>query len=90
MGVFTTAFSDLQVDVLDVITDRDKVVARTTWRGVHDGNFLGVPATGKRIEIEAYIVERLEDGKTVEHWSLFDQMAMMQQLGLIPPPQPER
>jgi steroid delta-isomerase-like uncharacterized protein len=90
MNVFNSAFSNMQVTISDLVTDGEKVVARTTWRGTHDGNFQGLPPTGKQIEIEAYIVERLRDGKTVEHWSLFDQMTMMQQLGIIPPPQPAR
>jgi len=90
MSVFISAFSDMQVIVLDLITDGEKVVARTTWRGTQTGAFMGLPGTGKQIEIEAYIVERLKDGKSVEHWSLFDQLTMMQQLGLVPSPQASR
>jgi steroid delta-isomerase-like uncharacterized protein len=86
MSVFNTSFSDMQVIVLDLITDGEKIVARTTWRGTQTGVFMGLPVTGKQIEIEAYIVERLKDGKSVEHWSLFDQLTMMQQLGLVPQP----
>jgi steroid delta-isomerase-like uncharacterized protein len=86
MSVFNTSFSDMQVIVLDLITDGEKIVARTTWRGTQTGAFMGLPVTGKQIEIEAYIVERLKDGKSVEHWSLFDQLTMMQQLGLVPQP----
>ena len=87
MNVFNVAFSDMQVTVLDLITDGEKVVARTTWHGTQNGAFMGLPPTGRRIEIEAYIVERVKDGKSVEHWSLFDQQTMMQQLGLVPNPQ---
>jgi len=90
MNVFNVAFSDMQITVLDILSDGEKVVARTTWRGTHDGDFMGMPPTGKQIEIEAFIVERLKDSKSVEHWSLFDQFTMMQQLGLIPPPQATR
>jgi steroid delta-isomerase-like uncharacterized protein len=84
MNVFNSAFPDMQVRVLDVISDGEKVVARTAWRGTHIGDFMGLPPTGRQIEIEAYIVERLEDAKSVEHWSLFDQLTMLQQLGLVP------
>jgi len=87
MDLFKVAFNDMQISVLDVISDGEKSVARTTWRGTHNGDFMGSPPTGRRIEIEAFIVERLKDGKSVEHWSLFDQLTMMQQLGLVPPPQ---
>jgi steroid delta-isomerase-like uncharacterized protein len=87
MGRFNLAFSDWQITVSDLVADAEKVVARTTWQGIHSGNFMGLPPTGKQVEIEAYIVERLKDGKSVEHWSLFDQLSMLQQLGLVPPPQ---
>lgn len=90
MSYFNMAFNDMNITVADLITDGEKVVARTTWRGTHTGDFMGLPPTGKQIEIEAYIVERLRDGKTVEHWSLFDQLTMLQQLGLVPPPQASR
>lgn len=86
MRFFNMAFSDMQFSILDLITDGEKVVVRTLWRGTQSGDFMGLPPTGKQVEIEAYIVERLKDGKSVEHWSLFDQFAMMQQLGVIPGP----
>jgi steroid delta-isomerase-like uncharacterized protein len=87
MDRFNTGFSDWQITVSDLVADADKVVARTTWRATHSGSFMGLPPTGKKIEIEAFIVEHLKDGKSVEHWSLFDQLTMLQQLGLVPPPQ---
>ena len=88
ISFFSMAFSNTQWTILDLITDGEKVVVRTTYRANHSGDFMGLPPTGKQIEIEAYIVERLKDGKSVEHWSLFDQLTMLQQLGLVPPPQP--
>jgi len=87
-SVFATAFSDKQFIVEDLIAEGDKVVARATWRGVHSAAFQGLPPTGKQISIGATIIERIRDGKLVEHWSLFDSLAMMQQLGLVPAPQP--
>ena len=82
-----TAFPDLRATIQDIIAEGDKVVARVSWRGTHTGDFQGLPPTGKQIVIGAFITERLKDGKAVEHWSLFDQLAMMQQLGLVPSPQ---
>ena len=90
MNFFNMAFSNMQWTISDLITDGEKVVVRTTYRANHSGDFMGLPPTGKQIEIEAYIVERLKDGKSVEHWSLFDQLTMLQQLGLVPPPQPSK
>jgi steroid delta-isomerase-like uncharacterized protein len=83
---FNTAFSSRQMIVEDLIAEGDKVMARLTWKGVHSGDFQSLPPTGNQIVISAFIVERIKDGKTVEHWSLFDQRSMLQQLGLIPPP----
>jgi len=84
--VFNAAFSNRQMIVEDLIAEEDKVMARLTWKGVHSGDFQGLPPTGNQVVISAFIVERVRDGKTVEHWSLFDQRSMLQQLGLIPPP----
>jgi len=90
MDSYNLAFGDMQVTVLDLITDGENVVARTNWRGTHTGPYMGLPPTGKQIDIEAYIYERLKDGKSVEHRSLFDAMTMMQQLGLVPSQQASR
>ena len=86
--VFNQAFSGRRITVEDLVAEGDKVVARITWQGIHSGEFRGIPQTGRQIEIGAFIVERIQDGRSVEHWSLFDSMTMMQQLGLIPAPQP--
>ena len=68
----------------DLITENDRVVARVVWSGIHCNTFRDLPATGKTVSINPFIVERVKDGKAVEHWSLFDQVSMMQQLGLLP------
>jgi steroid delta-isomerase-like uncharacterized protein len=74
------AFSDKAFIVRDQIADGDRVAARAVWEGTHSGEMRGMPPTGKRIRISAFIIDRIQDGKIVEHWSLFDQMSMMQQL----------
>ena len=85
-NLFGMAFSDKHFTILDLIAEGDKVSVRAVWRGTHSGDFRGLPPTGKEIKITAFIVDRIRDGKIVEHWSLFDQMGMMQQLGLVPSP----
>ena len=90
VSMFNAAFSELHFTIEDLITEGDKVVARTTLRAVHSGNFQGLPPTGKQIAMDAIIVQRIKEGKIAEHWPLFDLMGMMQQLGLVPPPQPSR
>lgn len=89
-NVFIMAFSERHFTVKDQVAEGDKVVTLATWRGTNSGSFQGLPPTGKQIAISAILIERIKDGQIEEHWSLFDQLSMMQQLGLIPPPQSNR
>ena len=86
VSLFTAAFSDNHTTTDDQIAEGDKVMTRITWRAVHNGDFQGIPATGKQIEVTGIAIERIQDGKVVEHWSNLDQMSLMQQLGAIPAP----
>ena len=78
------AFPDLQFTAEDMIVEGDKVAARYTMRGTHQGEFLGVAPTGKQIEVTGIDIVRFEGGKMVEHWANSDELGMMQQLGLVP------
>jgi len=71
----------------DVIAEGDRVVVRWTGRGTHGGAFMGIPPTGKSFAIAGIDVIRFEDGRMAEHWHVVDQLALMQQLGLIPSPE---
>ncbi len=71
----------------DVISEGDKLVVRWTNSGTHVGDFLGIPATNKRFSVAGIDIYRLVDGKLAEHWHVVDQLAMLQQLGLIPAPE---
>ncbi|MGH7601513.1 MAG: ester cyclase, partial [bacterium] len=86
MGMFRTAFPDLQVTVEDIIAKGDKVWVYTTMRGTNKGEFMGMPATGKKIEVKGIDIVRFVNGKAVEHWGVSDDLTMMQQLGMIPMP----
>lgn len=88
IGMFHAAFSDHHYEIEDQIAEGDKVVTRTTWRATHSGDFQGLPPTGKRIAISGIAIERIQDGKIVERWVSFDQLDLMRQLGLVPPPPP--
>ncbi len=82
---FFAAFPDLRNDLQDVIASGDKVVARVRVTGTNQGEFMGMPATGKSIDLEAIDIARFgDDGKAVEHWGAMDVMEMMQQLGAVP------
>ena len=79
------AFPDLKSDEEDLVAEGDKVVYRGTLSGTHRGEFFGIPPTGRSFRISEFHVNRLEDGRLVEHWGIFDSLGLMQQLGVIPP-----
>jgi steroid delta-isomerase-like uncharacterized protein len=83
--MLTAAFPDLRMVPEDVIASGDKAVARVRVTGTHKGPFAGMPATGKRIDMNLIDIIRFgDDGRAREHWGVADQLAMMQQLGAIP------
>jgi steroid delta-isomerase-like uncharacterized protein len=79
------AFPDFQMNVEDVIASGDKAVARLQVTGTHKGEFMGIPATGKSVSVNLIDITRFgDDGLAREHWGVVDQLALMQQLGVIP------
>jgi steroid delta-isomerase-like uncharacterized protein len=79
----TTAFPDLRITVDDIMVAGDKVVGRITMSGTHQGEFLGIPATGKAFRVSHIQIYRFAGGKAVEHWAVRDDLGMLRQLGLI-------
>lgn len=79
-------FPDFRYTVEDMIAEGDRVVGRATASGTHEGDFLGIPATGKHATWSEIHIGRLVDGRFVEHWAIVDQLGLMQQLGAIPAP----
>ena len=86
MTMFRSAFPDLQLTIEDMIAEGDKVVARMTARGTHQGEFMGIAPTGKQVSWNAFGINRYVDGKIKEHWGVPDLFGLMQQLGAIPAP----
>jgi steroid delta-isomerase-like uncharacterized protein len=85
VGVYRAAMSDLEVVFDDLIASGDKVVSRWTARGTNDGELMGMPATGRRVEITGISIDRFDaDGKLVETWDQWDNAGFMAQLGLTP------
>ncbi len=79
------AFPDMRMDVEDVIASGDKAVARLRVTGTNKGDFIGMPATGKSASVKLIDITRFgDDGLAREHWGVVDQLALMQQLGVIP------
>lgn len=86
--MFFQAFPDMKATVHDLIAEGDRIAIHTTTSGTHEGEFMGIPATGKRVEMGGIDIVRInEDLKATEHWGIFDAMGIMQQLGVIPPPE---
>ncbi len=86
IGMFISAFPDIKMTVEDEIAEGDKVVTRWTAIGTHTGELMGIPATGKQVTMKGVDINRFSGGKNVEHWGQLDQMGLMQQLGVVPPP----
>ena len=85
---FHSAVPDLTYTVEDQVAEGDKVVSRYTVSGTHQGEFFGVPGTGKRIEMTGIQIDRFdESGKLVEEWPEYDLLGVMKQIGAIPEPQ---
>lgn len=81
---YRSAFPDIQIVVDDLIAEGDRVAARVTISGTHQGDLMGIPPTGKRVQVRSMDIIRFEDGKAAEHWGETDIMGMMQQLGVAP------
>ena len=82
--MFLTAFPDLEINIEDEVGEGDKVVTRWTIQGTHQGELMGMPATGKRVSVGGISTDRIANGKVVEHWAEIDMLGMMQQLGVAP------
>lgn len=83
---FFAAFPDAQLTVDDILVEGDRGMMRWTFHGTHQGELMGIPATGRQVTMTGIEVNRVRDGKIVEHWVEMDQLGLMQQLGVIPAP----
>ena len=86
VAAIASAFPDVHCTIDDMLTDGDKVVQRVTARGTQQGEFQGIPPTGKSIEIWLIVISRIANGKIAEEWQLVDTLSMLQQLGVVPAP----
>jgi steroid delta-isomerase-like uncharacterized protein len=86
IAAFRAGFPDLNCTIEDEIGEGDRLAAHWTMRGTHQGSFLGNPPTGRPVIVQGILYARIENGQMIENWILIDQMAMLQQLGIIPPP----
>src|SRR5437588_6854138 len=84
VNILRASFPDLYWECEEPIAEGDKVAMRVTMHGTHQGEFFGIPPTGKQITVSGIHIMRYANGKLVEHWGNNDDLGMMQQLGVAP------
>jgi steroid delta-isomerase-like uncharacterized protein len=82
---FFAALPDLSATMEDLVIAGDRVVGRFVYRGTHTGELMGIPASGKPVEMRSIDIWRLQDGMFVEHWDELNLLQMFQQMGALPP-----
>ena len=81
---FVRAFPDLKFTVMDMVAEKDKVVAFWNISGTHKGEFRGIAPTGKKVSIDGITINHLANGKIMDSYVSLDMWGMMQQLGAMP------
>ena len=84
--ILRRAFPDLSWEYEEPIAESDKVAIRVIMHGTHQGEFFGIPPTGKPVAVSGIHILRIANGKIAEHWGNNDDLGLMQQLGVVPPP----
>lgn len=86
-GLFATyhaAFPDLNLRIDDMFGEGGRVATAFTLTGTHDGNLMGIPATGRSVSVHGVIHSRVRDGRIVEEWELIDEATLLRQLEGVP------
>ena len=81
---FLTGFSDIKFTIIDAFGQRDKIVKHWNFKGKHTGEFFGIPATDKEVNVDGVTLVLMKDGKIAQEQDFLDNLEFMQQLGLIP------
>lgn len=81
--IMRAAFPDLECTIERMIAEGDTVAVQTTMRGTHQGELMGVPASGNTVEFAGIDIVRIADDRAVEHWGVTDSMAIMEQVGAL-------
>ena len=85
--MYRTAFPDVHFTIDEQIAEGDTVMTRWTASGTMTGELAGMPPTGKSATVTGIVVDKFANGMIAETWAIFDQLSMLQQLGVIPPPE---
>lgn len=84
--LWRTAFPDVEMTIDELVAEGDLVAFRATETGTHEGEFMGIEPTGRRVELTGNVMHRLADGKVAETWATFDMLGLFDQLGVIERP----
>jgi predicted ester cyclase len=87
IAMYRGVFENAQVNIESVVAEGDEVVSRCTISGTHVGEYLGIAPTGKHVKITVLGVDRVVDGRVVEHWEHFDPLVLMQMIDYLPSPE---
>lgn len=86
LAMMFAGFPDLRWTLHDTLVEGDRVMGFSTWTGTHDGELMGIPATGRTATIEAWTIDRFRDGILVESRIIMDVVGLLGQLGVLPSP----
>ncbi len=81
---YLTGFSDVTFTIVDVFGQGDKIVKQWNFKGTHTGTFFGIPASGKKVDINGVTLVKMKDGKIAKEQDFLDNLSFYKQLGLIP------
>lgn len=86
LSMMFTGFPDLRWTVHDTLVEGDRIMGFSTWMGTHEGEFMGIPATGRTATVEAWTIDRYRDSILVESRIIMDVAGLLGQLGVLPAP----
>lgn len=84
LNTMRTAFPDMHWTIEESIVEGEKVVSRFYWTGTQQGEFLGIPPSGRAVRVKGVVIDRVVNGLMTDSRILMDTLGMMQQLGVIP------
>ena len=85
-SMYKSAFPNMSMVLEDLLADGDRVIVRWVSTGKHEGEFNGIPATGKEVRVTGIGIDRIAGGKVAESWGEFDLAGLLMQIGAVPPP----
>jgi steroid delta-isomerase-like uncharacterized protein len=80
---YRQAFPDLRIEIDELLAVNDATVLEFTLSGTHRGEFLGIPASGRRVRVNGMVRSRFRDGRIAEEWEILDQLSLFEQLGVV-------